>query len=112
MTAQRHPMADLLTDEHRARVRAATFVKREDEDYFGSVWADIGGEWCCPLSVALDFRSHWYRCVGPIDAAYEFSPVDQAAQEQALEAIERFIEWIESDDADPADVKLMLGVES
>lgn len=96
--AERHAVADLLTDEMRERVRAATFVRANGGV---STVPESPHDWRrCPLAVAVQadtsFRYVVYRALGV---------------SQPHPAVESFMCWADSMDSDPDDVKPMLGVE-
>lgn len=96
--AERHPIADLLTDEMRARVRAATFVR------YGQGIATPGdwGECLCPLAVAFGWP-------GPA-----WPDVQRAAELLGTSdktAVSDFIRTVDGGDVEPDDVYAMLGCE-
>jgi hypothetical protein len=94
--AERHPVADLLTDEQRERVRATEFVN----DCNGvSAQPTERSDRRCPLAVAVgldcSIRPWVYRALGV---------------PQPHPAVENFMEWADRQN-DPADVKVLLGCE-
>ena len=108
--AERHPVADLLTDEMKARVRAATFGKHRSVGKRARVTAKIGRYLCCPLGVALgrygDGDSFRFPCVG-VAVNLLGVPNDDAA----WDAVHDFTEKVDSGRIEPADVKALLGCE-
>jgi hypothetical protein len=98
MSAQRHPVTDLLTDEMRERIRAATFKAshRGGFIYAGSVVH-------CPLGVAL---AHRYS-----PGADEACKLLGASTQAQCDAVRDFIHLSDEGLITPEDVKPMLGVE-
>jgi hypothetical protein len=89
--AERHPVADLLNDEQRARVAATRF-----RWWHGGGITAANAACLCPLAVALDLPSsmakHIYRALGD-------GP-----------DVRSFMNWADSADSNPADVYVLLGV--
>lgn len=102
MTAERHPVADLLRPEDKERVRVATF-RRDKNARRQTPRAVINGNPCCPLAVAFGLRGFPYS--GSICRAMGWP--EDGEQEQALAD---FINTIDQFQA--ADVKVMLGCDS
>jgi hypothetical protein len=95
MSAQRHPVAALLTDEMRARVRAARF-----EDYDGLLAVEDHPR-ICPLAVALG-RSN-------SDIAEILATFGVKYGDPGWDAVWDFIKWADRPGHDPADVYALLG---
>lgn len=106
-TVQRHPVADLLTDEMRERVAAATFVPNQDDGWMACAQAlNAAGIWCCPLGIALgdDFNF-------PVaDEVIEALGLRQTPEREQI--VQSFIDLVDTDQIAPEHVKPMLGVES
>lgn len=104
-----HPVARLLNDEQRARVRAATFVR---------VGARIAAEpnplglCVCPLGVAVDIRDAGQptpnRICDKLGITYVNGSYPDANFENRM-AVRDFIDKADNGKIDPADVYALLG---
>lgn len=112
--AERHPVADLLTNEMRERVRTAKFYRDDtpDREWSASVVATIDDRTCCPLGIALGGGSHfWDRFPASTDFL-DFCRVTGRDKVAAVNVIQDFMNLVDSDLIEnPADVYVMLGCE-
>jgi hypothetical protein len=105
MTATRHPVAELLNDEMRARVRAATFVRTRD----GRIAARASnGRNACPLALALGLQAA-QPAVPTIFGLFGLGTGRRHIWQR--NAVRSFANAADFGDIDPADVKTMLGCE-
>lgn len=95
-TVQRHPVADLLTDEQRALVSHTKFVATRN----GVSAESDDNERRCPLAVAVGMgcsvRPYVYRALGVSEPHPD---------------VESFMKWADSARSNPADVYALLGCE-
>jgi hypothetical protein len=95
---ERHAVADLLTDEQRARVRAATFETAPRPFMFTASGAP---EYRCPLAVAFDLDGS----PGAWTIAHRLG---WKHDDPRISTIKRFINNLHRIE-DPADVYILLG---
>lgn len=108
-TTARHPVADLLTDEMRARVETVVFVHHHHLSFVTRVLAKYKGRWCCPLAVATDRAG----VVTPADVIYAIDgDFHRLEDDRVYSAISDFIDLIDDGRVDPENVHAMLGIDA
>ena len=104
MTTARHPMAEFLTDEMRARVGAVTFESVCTRGFLHATVAKVGYRWCCPLAVALGIE-------GAPEAWCLRSRFNISEPSSFMPTVRDFISQVDHGEIGPDDVKAALGCE-
>lgn len=106
-TARRHPVADLLTDEMKARVRAATFKKvRFGSRHRIAAERNSHGRCVCPLGVAVGITTTSQPTTMPLCNRLGINIGDDFDK---YLAVCDFASKADEGSFDPADVYVMLG---
>lgn len=110
MSVQPHPISALLTDEQKARVRAARFevFDSDQREWSSIIGADIDGAWCCPLGVVLGGGDNHHPSADDVMVALGLDPDDYLTRRM----IDGFIGYMDfCDTLTPDEVYRMFGVE-
>lgn len=111
---QAHPVAAFLTDEMRARIRAARFVRNDDPDreWCATVVAEVDGRTCCPIGVALGGGTTDWECFPISDRLWDAVAGGGVTAKAVINAARSFIKLVDNDEIqNPDDVYVMLGVD-
>lgn len=102
MSVQPHAVAALLTDEQKARVRAARFEAHQVRGRRATVMAKIGRRWCCPIAVAIGQ-------MGCPSSHVSAPALGISLSDNRIFTIEAFTDLVDRGQVAPSDIHALLG---